>query len=163
MIKSIFLNYKSRQATKPKEHGTYEKAQSIGVLYNADEFDLNIINNLIDDISKDQKSVTSLGFTSAKPDPNNPDELIFSKKDISATGTFKRDNVAKFIQQDFDFLISLDTSANINYKFVLTSSKANCKVGFEAEEYENLLLMTMNLSGNKSESVQHLLTYLKKV
>lgn len=163
MIKSIFLNQRTNKAPQQKEHLTYDQSRHIGILYNLDEFDAKIISGLMDEIKNDSKKVSILGFVNSPNEKSNSDESLFSKKDISTTGGIKKDSVGHFTHEEFDFLISLDTSENINYKFVLASCSASCKVGFETESYRDLLLMTMNLSEDKTTSVKQLITYLKKI
>jgi len=163
MIKSIFLNKKVKGKTAQKEHGTYADASSIGILYNADEFEEVIINELIGIFERDQKTIGRLGFVEKPEDPNSLDHFLFCKKDISGTGAIKKESISFFANQSFDFLLSLDVSENINYKYVLASSKANCKVGLETESYSGLLLLAVKPELEKMASAQTLVKYLKMI
>lgn len=164
MIKSIFINSRIKKNLHPREHDTYLNAERIGILYNADEFNQTMIEEAKHALEQDRKFVSKLGFTNIIPkEPNKLPESEFTRKDISVTGSIKKENVAKFIEKPFDFLLTLDTSANINLKHILASSKAICKIGFEAEEYQNLLLMSLKLSDNKPKAVKDLISYLKKI
>ena len=91
------------------------------------------------------------------------ERFIFTKKDISVTGTIKNDRISFFTDQAFDFLISLDSSQNINYKYILAVSKASCKVGLETESYKDLLLMSVKQGRQKSASALSLARYLKMI
>ena len=164
MLKSFFINNRIRRHKGSSDHDTYENAERIGILYNADEFGNDIITEALHTLEDDRKYVSKLGYTSNIPkDPASLHEFEFTRKDISTTGSIKKDSVAKFIQKPFDFLIALDTSNNINFKHILASSKATCKIGFETEEYQNLLLMSLRLSNDKPNSVKDLISYLKKI
>ncbi len=159
MIKNIFLNHKGKPTIASKEHCTYSEARNIGILYNVDQFGLEVIEKLEDLLKGDGKDVAKIGFAE-KPVDNR---LIFSKKDISGTGTVKNDNLSFFINQPFDFLISLDTSENINYKYVLALSKATCKVGFETEQYYDLLQLSLKMDESKPKAVTNMVRYLKMI
>ena len=163
MIKSIFLNHKAKARTAQKAHCTYEEASSIGILYNAEEFDTSIISELSDVFKSDQKTVGKLGYIDKPEDPEAVENFIFTKKDISGTGTIKKDSISFFMNQSFDFLVSLDTSQNINYKYILATSKANCKVGLETDSYGDLLLMAIKPEEQKSASAKSLIKYLKMI
>ena len=159
MIKNIFLNYKSKAKPQGKEHCTYIDAIDIGILYNAEEFNDKLVNKLVDLIEGDGKSTALLGYVKKSTD----EPLFFSKKDISGTGIIKKDSIRFFVNQTFDFLLSLDTSGNINYKYVLSMSKATCKVGLETETYSDLLQMSLKSEGKKLLAVVNMVKYLKMI
>jgi len=163
MIKSIFLNQKTKAGTRTKNHCTYMEASSIGIMFNADEFDASVIDELTDQFEGDQKTVAKLGYIDKPQDPENISRFIFTKKDISGIGTIKKDSISFFTQQSFDFLLSLDTSENINYKFILATSKATCKIGLETESYHELLLMSIKPEAQKLDSARNLVKYLKMI
>ena len=159
MLKSLFLNHKSKAKGTSKEHCTYSESVSIGLLYNSEEFVNETVEELIDTLEGDGKSVAKLGYI------DKPTELrfLFSKKDISGTGAIKKDSIQFFVNQAFDFLLSLDTSENINYKYILAISKATCKIGFETESYSDLLQMSLKPDAQQSISVQNMVKYLKMI
>ncbi|MEO9484510.1 MAG: hypothetical protein ABJG47_13725 [Ekhidna sp.] len=159
MIKNIFLNHKGKATIAAREHCTYLEASSIGILYNSEEFSTEVITKLEELLKSDKKDVARMGYT----DKPSEEKLIFSKKDISGTGTVKKDNLSFFINQTFDFLISLDTSENINYKYVLALSKATCKVGFETEKYYDLLQLSLKMDDSKPKAVANIVRYLKMI
>ena len=159
MIKNLFLNHKGKPTIASKEHCTYSEASNIGILYNADEFNSEAVIKLEDLLKNDGKEVAKIGYAD-KPSEN---PLIFHKKDISSTGTIKKDNLSFFINQSFDFLISLDTSENINFKYVLALSKATCKVGFETDQYYELLQLSLKMDDSKPKAVSNIVRYLKMI
>ncbi len=164
MIKRIFINTRIQKNQGPKNHDTYENAERIGILYNVDEFGGVPVSEAQVALEQDRKFVSKLGFTSIVPKaPTELHELEFTRKDISTTGGVKKESVSKFIAKPFDFLLALDSSANINFKHVLASSKAVCKIGFQTEEYQELLQMSLRLSDDKTKAVKDLISYLKKI
>ncbi len=163
MIKGIILNYKSKNVPRSQEHTTYEKAKRIGILYNANEFQKELITKLIEELENEEKSVIQLGFVEKPEDPKNITAYLFTKKDISIIGGIKKEGIKNFLEQPFDFLISLDSSENINYRYILASSKATCKVGIETESYQDLLLLSIKPSAAKADSAKDLIKYLRKI
>lgn len=160
MFKKLFLRHKSKsKSNSTSEHCTYSDAKTIGILYNSDVYSQEIVNNLIDNLQGDGKEVTALGFE-LKPDETSS---YFSKKDISNTGAFKKDSVQFFVNQSFDFLISLDSSENMNFRFVLALCKSKCKMGIESQEYYELLHMALKRSNTPYESVKSVIKYLKMI
>ncbi len=159
MIKNLFLKHKGKPTIADKEHCTYAEASNIGILYNSNEFNSDTIGKLEELLKNDGKDVAKIGFAD-KPSEN---VLIFNKKDISGTGSIKKDNLNFFINQSFDFLISLDTSENLNYKYVLALSKAICKIGIETKQYNDLLQLSLKMDESKSKSVANIVRYLKMI
>lgn len=159
MIKKLFLKYKSKSANRFTEHCTYQEASRIGVLYNSGEFTKEIIDELVANLKADEKEVMILGY---ELDPVEG-SAFFSKKDISNTGEFKDEKVLSFVAKPFDFLISLDSSENMNYRFVLALCKASCKIGIESQEYYELLHMALKKSNTPIESIRSVVKYLKMI
>ncbi|MFK7952483.1 MAG: hypothetical protein AB8B73_06525 [Ekhidna sp.] len=159
MIKKLFLRYKSKSAHRSSEHLSYSEATQIGILYNADEFAKEIIDEMIDSLKTDEKNVEILGFE-LEPKENS---FLFSKKDISNTGEFKNEKVSSFVNKPFDFLVSLDSSENMNYRFVLALCKSSCKIGIESNEYYELLHMALKKNGSPVESMRSVMKYLKMI
>ena len=159
MIKNLFLKHKGKPTVADKEHCTYAESSQIGVLYNISEFKPESINKLEELLKNDGKDIAKMGFS----DKPSEDKLVFCKKDISPTGIVKKDNLDFFIKQPFDFLLSLDTSENPNYKYVLALSKAVCKVGFEAEQYNELLQLSLKMDDSKPKAIASMVRYLKMI
>ncbi|WP_420578480.1 DUF6913 domain-containing protein [Ekhidna sp.] len=159
MIKTLFLKHKGKPTIADKEHCTYAESSNIGILYNSLEFTSESVSKLEELLKNDGKEIAKMGFAD-KPSEN---KLMFSKKDISSTGTVKKDQLDFFIKQPFDFLISLDTSENRNYKYVLALSKATCKVGFETEQYYDLLQLSLKMDESKPKAVANIVRYLKMI
>lgn len=159
MIKNLFLKHKGKPAVADKEHCTYAESSRIGVLYNITEFKPESIEKLEELFKNDGKEIAKMGFSDKPTD----DKLAFCKKDISSTGIVKSHNLDFFIKQPFDFLLSLDTTENPNYKYVLALSKAVCKVGFETEQYKDLLQLSLKMDESKPKAVANIVRYLKMI
>ncbi|MEQ9404104.1 MAG: hypothetical protein RIM99_10985 [Cyclobacteriaceae bacterium] len=161
MIKNALLNRKCRALSKNQnnEHSTYRNASSIGILYNAAEFQNYLISDLINSLEADGKTVARLAFT----EKDSEDRFSFCKKNVSMTGNLTKDSISFFAQQRFDFLIALDLSGDMNFKYVLALSKASCKVGIDSESINDFLLMSIKASENQSQNIKELIRYLKMI
>ena len=159
MIKKLFLKYKSKSSSGEKEHTTYSNGKNFGILYNQQEFDQGSISILEEILKNDDKIVSMMGFCQEITE----DSSLYSKKDISPTGSIKKELLTFFVDQPFDFLISLDTAENENYKYILAKSKAICKVGFEAAEYEELLQLALKKDLDDHTAIRNLAKYLKMI
>lgn len=153
------MKHKAKQNKVSKEHGTYQAASTIGILYNMDEFGTEAIHELATLLKTDGKNVALQGYTNQ----HTEEPMSFSKKDISNTGTIKKDSLAFFVKQPFDFLLSLDTTENVNYRYILALSKAICKIGFETEHYYDVLQLSLKVDENQSNSIANMVRYLKMI
>lgn len=161
MIKTALLNRKCRKLSRlqKSENLTYRNATSIGILYNSQEFDRTLIDELSESFSGDGKETASMAYTLKESD----DRFSFCKKDVSISGELKKEPIGFFTKQTFDFLISLDTSGDINFKYVLALSKATCKVGINADPLEDLLVLSFKKSEDKTQNVKDIIKYLKMI
>lgn len=161
MIKTALLNRKCRKLSKlpQNENPSYRSASSIGILYNSQEFEKGLIDELTDSFSGDGKETSFLAYTAKESE----DRFSFCKKDVSISGELKKEPIGFFTDRAFDFLISLDTSGDINFKYVLALSKATCKVGIDSEPLQDLLVLSIKKSQDKSQNIQDIIKYLKKI
>ncbi|MEM9338984.1 MAG: hypothetical protein AAGA66_09670 [Bacteroidota bacterium] len=162
MIKNTLLNQKCKRVAKRRtqEHSSYVSATHIGILYNKDEFETNLVRSVLEENLKDDgKNISMLAFQQKETDV----PYSFSKKNITISGDLDKDSANYFIKQSFDFLITLDTSGDIHFKYVLAMSKAVCKIGIYSKAYSDLLLMTLKPSKNPTESIEDLIKYLKMI
>ncbi len=161
MLRDFLLNRKCKALSKRRisGHSTYSASRNIGILFNATEFDVGLIKGIWREMQKEGKKVSLLALSQQESNDN----LRFCKKDISGTGAIRKGAIDTFSSQPFDFLISLDTSSDINFKYVLALSKASCKVGLSTRAYRNLLEMSVKPEQYPAMSVKTLMKYLKMI
>jgi len=159
MIKNLFLKHKGKPFDAKKEHCTYAESSSIGILYHEGAFGSDQVMKLADLLQKDGKQVSQMGFCDKPTTENNH----FHKKDISLVGTIKKPSLATFVEQPFDFLISLDITGNPNYRYILALCKASCKVGLETEKTSDLLQLSIKMDETIAKSITNLVRYLKMI
>jgi len=159
MIKSALLNRKCKRLSKLErnENLSYRNSNSIGILYNSQEFEKELIDELSDSFTGDGKEITSMAFTANESE----DRFSFCKKDVSISGELKKAPIGFFTNRIFDFLISLDTSGDINFKYVLALSKATCKIGINSDPLNDFLVFSIKRSEDKSQNIQDIIKYLK--
>ena len=161
MIKNTLLNQKSKSLAKLQrsEHVSYKQASDIGILYNAQEFSKKWIEKMTDHLKRDKKKISALAFSEHESD----DLFSFCNKDVSMLGNLNKKSIGFFTDQTFDFLISLDASGDVNFKYVLALSQATCKIGISKNEYNNLLAMSVKPSENQLQNVRDIIKYLKMI
>jgi hypothetical protein len=161
MIKKALLSRKCRKLSmvQQADHPTYLNATSIGILYNSDEFEKELIEELSDSFSGDGKETASLAYASKESE----DKFSFCKKDISISGELKKESVGFFTNRVFDFLVSLNTSEDINFKYVLALSKASCKIGISSDPLDELLVLSIKQTEDKAQNISDIIKYLKKI
>ena len=161
MIKKLIIKLKYLLAKKKYiiKHPSYFKARKIGILYNADEFDNVSIKSVQQQLSKEGKKIYILGFSNK----NNILSHLFNEKDISVFGKIRNNQILNFANNNYDFLISLNTTDNLNYWYVLWFSKAQYKVGLHTRSFEKVLQMSIKPNKKKSELIDILLSYTKKI
>ena len=159
MIKKALLNRKGKKLSRRRtnENLSYGKAGSIGILYNSEEFEKKLINELLDSFSVDGKETSTMAYSELE----SYDKYSFCNKDVSVTGELKKKPVGLFTNRMFDFLISLDSSGDINFRYVLALSKATCKVGINSEALNDLLMLSIKKSSDKSQDIREIIRYLK--
>ena len=161
MIKAALLSKKCKKLSRlpKKDHVSYFGSSSIGILFNSNEYNHTLIEELKDSFSGDGKEIAYLAYSEKESD----EKLSFCKKDISVSGKLNKDQLTFFTNQSFDFLVSLDTSGDINYKYVLALSKAICKVGINAEAHRDLLTLSFEKQSDQSQNIRDIIKYLKKI
>ena len=161
MIKNVLLKQRCKLLAKKKrkEHLSYENASTIGILYNASEYKRELIEELAESFKQDGKSLAMMAFT----EKESEEPLTFTRKDISVSGSLTKEPVHLFIKQAFDFLIALDDSGDINFKYILALSKATCKVGMNSEAYGDHLVMSIKPSTGHSNGLEDIKKYLKMI
>jgi len=94
-----------------------------------------------------------------------PKEIVhcchYTRKDISATGTFIKEDVAVFINKPFDMLISYYDVEKAPLLLATLKSKAKFKVGFSSIDNRFNHFMISSQAEKHTEFVSELFKYLK--
>ncbi len=108
----------------------FEKAQSIGLLFDATDLNQReIVFQYADQLSKKGKRVRLLGFFDSKLEDPNFTFKYFNRKQLDWAGRPHGEQVQEFVQQPFDLLLNLDTQPKPPAEYVCAQSKAHLRIG----------------------------------
>lgn len=151
---------------------TFEKANSIGILYDStEEKDFEMVRKYVKEIREQHhKEVLALGYYDQKELPPMRFSKLgldfFTKKDLNWYYKPMASVVKNFAHREFDLLIDLHTGNSIPYQYIVASSRAKFKIGkYERKStafYDFMISMPDN-AGLKQliEQVNHYLKSLR--
>lgn len=158
MVCQLALKLRNKLALKKELHlfktVPFQEAHRIGIL--AEDLNKNkkAIENLIAKIKAEGKEVDVLCLSNVKEiQKQKKDFHLFSKKDISWKGNFKKIFIEDFIKTDFDFLFDLSANKNLALDNILARSKAKCRIGIFNEKREKYL--DLMISPKKQQPLEH--------
>jgi len=130
----------------------FENSKTIGILYNSMHHKIPcFVVDFENDIKNMGKVVSSLCYTN-KVDISS-DTSSISYGDFNILGDVKNKIFAEFINHNFDYLYHLDLESNILVDYILTKSKAKCRVGsFQANRigfYEIMINLKQDTNNNR--------------
>lgn len=169
MLRNIGLFIIKRLAIKkPQLRITipFAQAKRIGIIVDNIDKNTKVINQFVENLVQQGKTVEVLGYTNPKQVPKlNIKYNAFSKKDFSWVGACKQDVLKKFVKTDFDYLFSLNTSPFLPFDNILAQSKAKCRVGvFNDKRTEYFELMVQPTKKEDLNSVtEQMIRYTKLI
>ena len=105
-------------------------AKKIGILFDAtSESDRNTIKSFSDKLRSRGCNVTLLGYINKRLKHNLFDFLMYHKGLINWYGEPKSPDIVRFINNDIDILINLDTDDQAHMHFISALCRAKFKVG----------------------------------
>jgi len=144
----------------------YEKASKIGIVVDKlESHEYAKINQIIENIEKEGKSVEVAYFRKKENTPLKDSYIPFNKKDFSINGSLKNTQLKRFVDTPFDFLFSISKSLSFPLKIILSQSKAKCRIGKYHEKKEKYFEMMVQQNSNQdfSELVKQMNIFAKKV
>lgn len=131
-------NNSIRSATK------YRSSETIGIIFSiADRAKHDIIKGIIKRFEADGKHVSVLAFLPEKGENHEFLFDFFTKKDISFWGKYRTEQISKFINTSFDYLLHIDFDDNEAINGILAQSKAKCRVGGVTETQSKYYELTI--------------------
>ena len=166
MIFKNYLQYKTNKLKRKRgsehHHVTYEKAQSVGILFTNSSVELiDKAEKLSEYFKKDGKKVKIMAYEPSKEVNHLPFDS-FSDKDISFWGNIRYSNLENFLNQSFDFLCCIDDRPNLIIEHLIFSSKAKCKVGKFSEGSESAYDL-MVAPGSDADWIKGIHTYMSRL
>lgn len=146
----------------------FDEARTIGLVFDASTAaEYRLVLNYVKTLQDMNKKVKCLGFYQGKRKPGYlTDQLNWSychKADLGWSLAVKSDQVARFVDEEFDVLIDLSPSSLFYTKYLSGMSNALYKVGRFHEEQINIydLLIQVADSTKLQELMEHVNHYLK--
>jgi uncharacterized protein YkuJ len=134
MIKEMFVEYRTKSHLKKNTafRGSvmYQDAKNVGILYTAEDLGKHdVIKDLVRKFEKDGKNVNVLSFLPKDVQNFEFRYTFFTDKDLSVFGNFKSEEVKKFVNQPFNYLLYFDFESDPVMRYILSMSRAQCRVG----------------------------------
>ena len=129
---------KYKQITKPERLQSLGNAREIGIVYDVKNTEILSLNAIVHYFESLGKNVMSLGFYNEKESNNlvsDAKTLYFNQKDLDFWKIPKQELVSVFTNQEFDFLLNLDTVGSIPLQAISTFSKARTRMGKHFDQY----------------------------
>lgn len=169
MIRKALLKLKTALALKKNDairvSDAYREASKIGLLSTYDETrPKEAIEEFIQKLEADQKLVSTMTFIPVAAKIPDPEYAFFNEKDLNSKGNWRKEEVGRFKEEPFDFLISLDWNQNRYSQNILAGSRAKCRVGRYEEGKDQYFEMMINPNDDKyADFIQQLYHYLTNV
>ena len=109
----------------------------------------------------DRNNIETLSFKERIKPKEVVDCCHFTRKNISVTGSFEKEDVAAFINKPFDMLISYYDVEKAPLLLATVKSKAKFKVGFSGVDNRLNNFMISSQAEKYTEFVAELIKYLK--
>lgn len=124
------------------------------------EESVDVLHSLIGD----EKEVQVLCFIDKKEIANST-HPSFHIEQLNSWGKINSNEVVKFLESEFDYLIHLDFELNEILKSLLNRTKAKCRVGFHSEKgnlyYE--LMIGINKNAGTTNFAEQAVKYIKSI
>lgn len=166
-IKKLIIRFQLPKLIKNsdvKRHTVnYAHAYRIGILVTlTDHEKQHTVDNFIDRLVADNKEVQVLCYDKRRARNKIFGYLQFTNKDISMWGRFKTEHVIDFINNDFDYLMHLDTESDEILDKILCLSRSKCRIGNDLEPHRTFYELMMR-ANSLEEMCDMILHYVKVV
>ena len=143
---------------------SYEQAKRIAVLYTFEDEKKEEAVDALKELIDVTKKVDILCFIDKKEIPYGK-HPSFRIEQLSNWGKINSEEVEKFLETPYDYLIHLDFEMNEIIKNLLTNTKAKCRVGFHADSASSYyeLMIGMNKSAGTTNFAQQIVKYIKAI
>jgi hypothetical protein len=171
IIGKHFLPWRVKQALKNnkslRDNIGFNKAKQIGIIFSSKSKAKNdAIQKYTEELRESGKDVTVLAFVSKNADipPGHIDH--FSQNELTITGVIRNEKALKFTEKTFDYLVCLDTQADLYVKNILAMSKAKFRLGTyvddESEDYFEMMIKLKHDS-NFDHLIEEIKTFTNKL
>jgi hypothetical protein len=169
-------NYRFQKELKgvKREHKfiNFKDAKSIGIIFDgSNDSEHPTIFQYIKSIQKEKKNVSVLGYLNRKDSPQSTIKKMgfdyFTRKDVNWYMVPNNQLVKKFLNEQFDILININSENCFPIQYISGLSKAKLRVGRYNEESAICYDFMINMKGspnlrNYFEQVDHYLNLINK-
>lgn len=168
MIKDSIIKRKILKSGKKRtkiESVSFSTSKKIGILFSTkDLIKHSAVKDAIKDLEDSDKDVTVLTYLEKGVENHEFLFEYFNDKDVNFFGNFTNDKVLQFISKDFDFLFCFDFKRPKLVRYILSQSKAKCRVGYYVEEDDKLFEFMIKPKLNSyAELISEIFRYTKKL
>ncbi|MEL7147010.1 MAG: hypothetical protein AAFO69_11615 [Bacteroidota bacterium] len=134
MLKKSILNYKTKAALRKnaakRGNLSFDEVKKIGIIHSfVDDKSVQAIYHFFDQLEKNGKAVSVLIIKDKNDSLNIPEFSLVDHQEMTQLGKWTNENVSKFVNDPFDYLIHLNMEASDLVDNILAESKARCRVG----------------------------------
>ncbi|MCA6074781.1 DUF6913 domain-containing protein [Fulvivirga sedimenti] len=138
MFRDLFVKYRTNAQLKRNNafRGSvlYEDAKNVGILYTAEDLTKHdIIKDLAKKFESDGKKVSVMSFLPKDVQNFEFRYNFFTDKEIGFFGNVNSEDVHTFVNKPFNYLLYVDFEGDPIMRYLLSMSRAQCRVGFFEE------------------------------
>ncbi|MBX7180844.1 MAG: hypothetical protein K1X82_01935 [Bacteroidia bacterium] len=166
----FYLLRQEQVPTRPIKVSNLADAKNIGILYDATQMEThNVVREFVRQLREEKKTVKALGFVDTKEARDFQVAKLefdfFLKTDLNWYYMPGHHVVDNFCNESYDLLIDLTLEPVLPQLYVLTWSKAKCKVGRQDANFEKLYDIMINVEKKPDlkfliQQVKHYLTII---
>lgn len=154
-IAERYLNKRHSGAEHVRKTTAFRQVKTIGILYDATyEETVKEIKSAAKKFKALGKEVYTLGFVNKKVLPANrlphTREDFFCKADLHWYHLPRKDRVARFANEPFDYLLNVYSGDHLPLAGVSALSKAHCRMGSYHRKYTGCFDLILKEKGNKT-------------
>ncbi|MFY0652742.1 MAG: hypothetical protein JXQ96_11940 [Cyclobacteriaceae bacterium] len=169
MLRKYFLSHKTssslRSSKGKRGSNSFSDSLSIGILFTySDQHNFELVGEMMEKLEFEGKKVDSLTYIVKMGENDDFNFPYFNVKDLNFWGNWTKDEVNKFLETPFDYLLNLDLNTNNITQNILARSKAKCRVGrFEDGKNDYFEMMIDHKEGHYAQFIDQVYHYIKNV
>ncbi|MBS0001172.1 MAG: hypothetical protein KFF73_19465 [Cyclobacteriaceae bacterium] len=170
MLRKYLVAYRARSALTKNPviriNPSFQEAKKIGILFTWEGLKkIETIQHFINELKISGKKAHVLCFLDQAEEIPSRTYNFFSPNDFNHFGSVRTDALQQFINQEFDFLFHLDTFRNIYIEYILSHSRARCRVSRYDPEKKDFYDFMIKIGENEGieQLCRHVLHYTKSL
>ncbi len=144
-----YLNHRANIRNKiPHINISFREARDFGLIFTwENDTKFNRVRELIKSLEIHGKEAHLICYQGNKKDKLPADVQAFTDRDISMFGKVRSQILKEFLNKSFDFILHLDLQQNIMTQFVLSRTRAKCRIGKTAMDFREFYEMMIQPTG----------------